>query len=303
MALSKKLNGRDTARLASMRVLLADDHPHIRSIISGILNALSMSSIETTERGDRALQLLSTGNYDLFITDYEMPGLSGIEVARQLRKEARASEPKPSFDIPILMITSNVTRQRLNDVRDAGIDEILAKPFTITAVSDRLNAIINNRRPFIVCDTYVGPCRRRGFSSGYTGALRRDTDLEQLPDAEITQERALLGMDARAIVKLSQDCDTIAALEREVVMATALQMAQRTKRLRVPLLERAAQSLVKYVQWAATTSRVDAQIVETHGQTVIELLELSHHDAVLSEQIAHGLETAVAQRMGNASRV
>jgi two-component system, chemotaxis family, chemotaxis protein CheY len=303
MMLSKKRNSRDVSKLASLRVLLADDHPHIRSIISGILNALAISNVETTERGDRALQLLSTGNYDLFITDYEMPGMTGIEVARQLRREARAADPKPSFDIPILMITSNITRQRLNDVRDAGVDEILAKPFTIMSVADRLNAMINNRRQFIVCDSYVGPCRRRGSPSDYNGPWRRDTDLQELPDPEIAQERALLAIDARAVIKVSQDCETIGELEREVVIATALQMAQRAKRLRIDLLERAAQSLVKYIQWAASTSRVDPRIVEAHGQSLIELLDLGSHDPKLSEQVTSGLELAVKQRMTGARQV
>jgi CheY-like chemotaxis protein len=303
MSSIRNMSSRDVARYAALRVLLADDHPHIRSIISGILNALGISNIETTERGDIALQMLSTGNFDLLITDFEMPGMTGLEVARAVRKEARAADPKPCFEIPILMITGNITRQRLNDVRDAGIDEILAKPFTIMAVADRLNAIINNRREFIVCNAYVGPCRRRSTPNDYYGPFRRDTDLQELPEAELDQERELLRIDARAICRCAQESEILGQLQRDVVTATAIQAAERAKRMRYPLLGRAAQSLVKYVQWATTTSRVESKIVETHGQAIIELLELTAHDPAISEQVVMGLETAVSQRMLTRNRV
>lgn len=303
MSSIRNMSSRDMARYSALRVLLADNHPHIRSIISGILNALGISNIETCERGNVALQLLSTGNFDLFITDYEMPGMTGLQVAQAVRKEARSAHPKPCFEIPILMITGNVTRQRLSEVRDAGIDEILAKPFTITAVADRLNAIINHRREFIVCNAYVGPCRRRSSSPEYIGPFRRDTDLQELPEAELEQERELLRIDARAICKFAAEAEILGQLERDVVTATALQAAERAKRMRYPLLERAAQSLVKYVQWATTTSRVESIIVETHGQAIIELLELTAHDPRISEQVTAGLETAVSQRMLTRARV
>jgi CheY-like chemotaxis protein len=297
MSSMRNMSSRDANKYGAMRILLADDHPHIRSIISGILNALGISNIETTERGDTALQMLSTGNFDLLVTDYEMPGKTGLEVARSLRSEARSANPKPCFDIPILMITGNITRQRLNEVRDAGIDEILAKPFTILAVADRLNAIVNNRREFIICNAYIGPCRRRSTPADFIGPWRRDTDLKDLPEAEKDQERELLRMDARSILRFAQESDVLGVLERDVITATALQASERAKRLRYPLLERAAQSLVKYVQWATSRARVEARIVETHGQAIIELLELTAHDPMISEEVAKGLETAVSQRM------
>lgn len=303
MSLSRKLSEEDGNKLVAMRVLLVDDHPHIRSIISGILNALNVSNVDTAERGDTALRMLSSGNYDLLITDFEMPGMTGIDLARTLRKDARAAQPKPCFDIPILMITSNITRQRLKEVRDAGIDEILAKPFTITAVADRLNAIISNRREFIVCHAFTGPCRRRVCAADYKGPKRRDADLEHLPELEAVQELALLQHDARTMLKLAQDCERVSSFEQEVVVATALQIVARAKRLRSDLLQRAAQSLVKYVQWATGTVRVDARVVESHAQALVELVELGDSNQAISAQVVVGLETAVTMAMTSRVKV
>jgi CheY-like chemotaxis protein len=292
----RNVSSRDAAKFAGMRVLLVDDHPHIRSIITGILNALGIVSVTTTDRGDVALNFLSKGSFDLLITDYEMPGISGIDLSKTIRKDARSATPTTNFQIPIVMVTGNVTRERLHEARDAGIDEILAKPFTVMGVADRLNSIVNKRREFIICDAYVGPCRRRASKTAYVGPMRRDSDLVELPAFEVEQEQLLVRQEARSLCKFAQSGEVLGFGEREAVIAIALSAAQRAKRIRDPLLERACMSLAKYVRWAANGAPVETKIVETHGQAILELLELGTRDVRLSEQVAQGLEDTVTRR-------
>jgi CheY-like chemotaxis protein len=297
MTTIRNISTREAAKFSALRVLLVDDHPSIRSIITGILNALGISNVTTAERGDVALNFLAKGKFDLLITDYEMPGMSGIELANAVRKDARSAAPTTNFKIPILMITGNVTRVRLNEARDAGIDEILAKPFTVLAVADRLNSIVKKRREFVICESYVGPCRRRSASTDYEGPKRRDSDLAELPAFEIEQEQLLVRQEALSLCRFAQSGDTLSLGLREAALATALSAAQRAKRIRDPLLERACVSLAKYVQWAAGGATVEAKIVETHGQAILELLELGTRDPRISEQVAQGLEDTVTRRM------
>jgi two-component system, chemotaxis family, chemotaxis protein CheY len=287
----------DAAKYASIRVLLVDDHPSIRSIITGILKALGMTNVTTAERGDIALTNLSSGAFDLLITDCEMPGMSGISLAHTVRKDARSAKPTTNFAIPILMITGNITRERLNEARDAGIDEILAKPFTVLGVTDRLNNIVKKRREFVICASYVGPCRRRAIKADYGGPKRRDSDLEELPSFEVEQELLLVRQEARALCKLAQNGDALKFGEREAAFATALSAAQRAKYIRDPLLERACRSLAKYIQWAGKASIVESKIVETHGHAILELIDLGKRDPMISEQVAQGLEDTVQRRM------
>jgi CheY-like chemotaxis protein len=286
----------DAAKFAALRVLLVDDHPHIRSIITGILNALGIVNVTTAERGDIALNYMAKAKYDVLITDYEMPGMSGIAIAKAVRKDARSATPNANFAIPILMITGNVTRERLHEVRDAGIDEILAKPFTVLGVADRLNSIVNKRREFIVCEAYIGPCRRRTSKTAYVGPKRRDSDLVELPAFEIEQEYLLVRQEARSLCKFAQAGSALGFGEREAVIATALAAAQRAKRIRDSLLERVCMSLAKYVQWAANGSPVDCSVVDSHGQSILELLDGGKRDPRISEQIVHGLEDMVARK-------
>ena len=292
----RNVSPKDAAKFATLRVLLVDDHPHIRSILTGILNALGIVSVTTAERGDIALDYMSKNKFDLLITDYEMSGMNGVAIAKAVRKDARSATPTTNFQIPIIMITGNITLERLSEARDAGIDEILAKPFTVLGVADRLNSIVNKRRELIICDAYIGPCRRRATKLAYVGPLRRDADLVTLPAFEVEQEQLLVRQEARSLCKFAQSGEVLGSGEREAVIATALSAAQRAKRIREPLLERACMSLVKYVRWAANGAPVECKIVETHGQAILELLALGIRDPRISEQVAQGLEDAVTRR-------
>jgi two-component system, chemotaxis family, chemotaxis protein CheY len=289
----RNVSSSDQAKFASMHVLLVDDHPHIRSIMIGILNALGVGNITTAERGDIALSHMAKSNFDLLITDYEMPGMNGVEIAKLVRRDAKAAAPTMNFQIPILMVTSHITRQRLNEARDAGIDEILAKPFTIMAVADRLNSAINKRREFVISDGFIGPCRRRGRQTDYNGPRRRDLDLPELPALEIQQEKELAGKEALSICKLAQSPDVLSAHIGEVVIATALSIAQRAKRIREPLVDRACMSLIKYVRSATTSMLLNSQIIETHGYAIFELLDNEKSNTQLATLVTRGLEHTI----------
>jgi two-component system, chemotaxis family, chemotaxis protein CheY len=296
MTAIRNVSARDLARFATMRVLLVDDHANIRSIVIGILNALGVFSIVTAERGDLALEQMNNEKFDLLITDYEMPRMNGADVAKAVRKEALSTSPTTNYEIPILMITGNVTRRRLQEVRDIGIDEILAKPFTATAVADRLKSALNRKREFVISGAYVGPCRRRTRKSSLVGSMRRDSDLAELPTFEVEQEHLLARQEALALCKLAQSRRILGFGERESVLAMALSGAQRGKRIRDELLERAYMSLFTYIQWSADGTQFDAEIIETHGYAILELLELEERDNDMAELVTKGLEAAVRRR-------
>ncbi len=297
MSAIRNVSARDLAKFATMRVLLVDDHANIRSIIIGILNALGIFSIVTAERGDLALEQMSNEKFDLLITDYEMPRMNGADFARAIRKQALSISPTTNFQVPILMITGNVTRRRLQEVRDIGIDEILAKPFTATAVAERLKSALNRQREFVIGVTYVGPCRRRIKKSSLLGSMRRDSDLTELPSFEVEQEHLLVRQEALSLCKLAQSRRVLGQGELESVISIALSGAQRGKRIRDELLERACTSLVTYIQWAADRSQVDSEIIETHAYVILELLDIEKRDPQMSELVTKGLEAAVRRRM------
>jgi CheY-like chemotaxis protein len=111
--------------LRPLRVLLVDDHPEVRSTTAAVLGHGGHDDIEAGN-GAHAIELLKEHDcaFDLLITDYAMPHLSGTDFLR----EARGLCP----EVPALLITGYAETEMIRD-RPAGV-ELLLKPFTAIAL-------------------------------------------------------------------------------------------------------------------------------------------------------------------------
>lgn len=279
---------------ANKRVLLVDDHTHIRAIFTSILNGLGMFRLSTADRSDRALSTLEAEPIDLVITDFNMPGLSGIGLAQRIRQEIRSKNPRFNPSIPIIMITSFGTKKCLMAARDAGVDEFLAKPFTTLAVAERIDSAINMQRSFIVSENYIGPCRRRKVDPILSGLKRREADRIAILN-EFGVERNLIQDDARILIDLAGN-NQIEDTSTEDIAWIGENTAAHAQKIRDDLLERAAMSLLKYAALASAQGKLEADIVEMHGYAVKQLLDLAGKDLNLSNQVVDSLERAVTKR-------
>jgi CheY-like chemotaxis protein len=279
---------------ANKRVLLVDDHTHIRAIFTSILNGLGMFRLSTADRSDRALSTLEAEPIDLVITDFNMPGLSGMGLAQRIRQEVRSKNPRFNPSIPIIMITSFGTKKCLMAARDAGVDEFLAKPFTTLAVAERIDSAINMQRSFIVSDNYIGPCRRRKVDPILSGLKRREADRIAILN-EFGVERNLIQDDAQILIDLAGN-DQIEETSTEDIAWIGENTAAHAQKIRDDLLERAAMSLLKYAALASAQGKLEADIVEMHGYAVKQLLDLAGKDLNLSNQVVDSLERAVTKR-------
>jgi DNA-binding NtrC family response regulator len=106
----------------SPRILIVDDDPGQRSLLNSFLDRQGFETV-TADSGQRALETLRTGKFDMMISDVRMPGLSGLETLRLARKEHAT--------LPVLLVTA------FTDVRDAvaamrdGAVNYLAKPIDL----------------------------------------------------------------------------------------------------------------------------------------------------------------------------
>jgi two-component system, chemotaxis family, chemotaxis protein CheY len=116
--------------IMGIRVLMADDSKTMRTIIRRSLQAVGVN--EATEAGDgnEAIAKFKPGEFDLVLTDWNMPGQPGIEVARAIR----AQDAK----VPIIMITTEADKERVVQAVQAGVTDYLLKPFTPDALRDKL---------------------------------------------------------------------------------------------------------------------------------------------------------------------
>ena len=105
------------------RVLVADDEAAILSVISYKLRSEGLEVIAARD-GREALELARSQIPDLLIIDYQMPGLDGLEVCRQLRSESKTAR------IPVIMLTARGMDIEPADLERAGISLLMAKPFS-----------------------------------------------------------------------------------------------------------------------------------------------------------------------------
>lgn len=115
-----------------MRVLIVEDNEKLASWLAKLLRA-ERYVVDIVHDGPDGVLALQTQPYDLAVVDLGLPGLSGIELIRTVRK--RGSET------PILILTANDTLERRITGLNAGADDYLAKPFEVAELEARLRAL------------------------------------------------------------------------------------------------------------------------------------------------------------------
>ena len=155
---------------SSVRCLIVDNSSNMRRVTITALKALGVERTREAADGARGLEELSTFPADLVIVEWAMRPMDGIEFARVIRNTRQSPNPY----LPIIMLTSYTDPQQIIDARDAGVNEVLAKPISIRALGQHLVEIVERPRPFVKCGTYFGPSRRRELDpSNYAGPDRR----------------------------------------------------------------------------------------------------------------------------------
>src|SRR5689334_8380513 len=105
-----------------MRILVVEDERRVANFICRALRENSYA-VDVAETGEKALEMAGNAGYDSILLDVRLPGLSGIQVCRELRES--------HVDAPILMLTARgLVEQRVEGL-DAGADDYLTKPFAV----------------------------------------------------------------------------------------------------------------------------------------------------------------------------
>jgi len=143
--------------LESASVLLADDSAFMLELMTAMLKAFGVSQIDKAPDGERALAMIKEFDFDLVIADWQMEPMDGHAFLKTIRHDMRGADQR----MPVVMCTAHTDRKRVLMLRDAGATEILTKPVSPASVYEKVVSALFKPRPFVVSDTYVGPCRRR----------------------------------------------------------------------------------------------------------------------------------------------
>ena len=167
---------RHRARVRSLSLLIADDHEANRMVITRLLQKAGHRAV-CVDGGEAVLEALASSDYDAVIVDLHMPGVSGLDLLRELRVMEAGSGGRRT---PVVVFSADVTPESIQACERAGARAFLSKPVATSRLLDTLADIASSAR---VSGPLIAPTR----STSYMGA-------DQVLDAAILDELGALGM-------------------------------------------------------------------------------------------------------------
>tara|TARA_R110001592_G_scaffold291051_1_gene560281 strand:- start:90 stop:494 length:405 start_codon:yes stop_codon:yes gene_type:complete len=119
----------------NMKILIVDDFSTMRRIIKNLLRDLGFTNTVEADDGTTALPILQGGTIDFLVTDWNMPGMTGIELLRAVRADEKLKS------IPVLMVTAEAKRDQIISAAQAGVNGYVVKPFTAVALKEKIEKI------------------------------------------------------------------------------------------------------------------------------------------------------------------
>lgn len=120
-----------------MKILVVDDFSTMRRIVRNLLVELGFSGqlIQEADDGENALVMLKSQPFDMVVTDWNMPNMTGIDLLRAIRAEAALK------GLPVLMVTAENNRDQIIAAAQAGVNGYIVKPFTAATLQEKLTKI------------------------------------------------------------------------------------------------------------------------------------------------------------------
>ena len=119
----------------NMKILIVDDFSTMRRIIKNLLRDLGFNDTTEADDGQTALPMLKTGKFDFLVTDWNMPGMDGLELLKAVRADDNLK------DMPVLMVTAEAKREQIVVAAQSGVNGYIVKPFTAITLKEKIEKI------------------------------------------------------------------------------------------------------------------------------------------------------------------
>lgn len=136
--------------------MVVDDSPFALELTSQALLGFGIRTKYSCNSAAQAKEILMECPIDLLVVDCEMPETNGYELVRWLRR----SGLDPNAFVPAIMTAAHIRRSRVAEARDCGASFVITKPFSATALLERIVWVARDSRPFLEVGEYFGPDRR-----------------------------------------------------------------------------------------------------------------------------------------------
>lgn len=118
------------------KFLIVDDFPTMRRIVKNLLGDLGYTNTVEADDGQTALPILKAGGIQFVVTDWNMPGMTGIELLKAIRSDPATAS------LPVLMVTAEANKEQIVEAAQAGVNGYIIKPFTAETLKEKLDRII-----------------------------------------------------------------------------------------------------------------------------------------------------------------
>ncbi len=123
----------------ALRFLVVDDFSTMRRIVKNFLNDLGYNDITEADDGNTALPILKQGNIDFLVTDWNMPGMAGLDLLKAVRADPALAK------LPVLLVTAEAKREQIVEAAQAGVNGYVVKPFTAQTLKEKIEKILASR--------------------------------------------------------------------------------------------------------------------------------------------------------------
>ncbi|MBD3610494.1 MAG: response regulator [Gammaproteobacteria bacterium] len=124
--------------LSKLHILLVDDIKSMRSMIRGILFKVGIQKVSDAANGHEGISVLKQENIDLIISDWNMPGMDGLEFLKAVRADETFK------DLPFIMVTAENAKEMVVEAIQNGVSEFVAKPFTEGTIREKIEKVLNS---------------------------------------------------------------------------------------------------------------------------------------------------------------
>lgn len=120
----------------NLRFLVVDDFSTMRRIVKNLLNDLGYTNVAEADDGQSALPMLKAGGFDFLVTDWNMPGMPGLDLLKAVRADPALAK------LPVLMLTAEAKREQIIEAAQAGVNGYVIKPFTAVTLKEKIDKIL-----------------------------------------------------------------------------------------------------------------------------------------------------------------
>jgi len=162
---------RDSAifNLGSAVTMVIDDSSFALELTTQALMGFGIKVKYACHSAVEAMDILKESDVDLIVVDADMPGMTGFDMVRWLRR----SDLDPNAYAPVILMAAHVRRKHLDQARDCGANFLVTKPFSATTLLERVVWVARDQRPFLGVGDYFGPDRRFRDGERRDGQERR----------------------------------------------------------------------------------------------------------------------------------